>query len=99
VLPFIVAASVPIIESAPWVSMRLEVIPNAPLPDSGRIRASGRTSPGIPTSEVSGESQPTIVASPPLCLSIPTAARMATRYGMIITAMPNPSLAPATKTS
>ncbi len=36
---------------------------------------------------------------PPLARNMPTALRMATRYGMIITAREKASLAPATKTS
>ena len=86
-------------ESGPCVLDSSLTSPRVPEPDSGRSRATGRTSAGRPIASVSGESARTARSSAPEARSIEMATRIATRNGMMRTAVSKPSLAPSTKLS
>ena len=74
-------------------------MPIAPEPDSGRSIAIGRASAGIPINAVAGAIQPMSRSRLPDARNIPTATRIATRYGIIRMATWNPSRAPSTSDS
>jgi hypothetical protein len=74
-------------------------MPLAPLPDNGLIIAIGNTSAGIPIRLVTGEHTLAKKSIAPEALNIPIDTSMATRKGIILTAVLNPSLAPSVKAS
>ena len=73
--------------------------PKAPEPDSGRTSAMGRTSAGSPSGPVIGASTFARASIAPAPRKAPTAARIATRKGMMRTATLKPSFAPSTNAS
>lgn len=97
--PFITDAILPIRESGPWVANKSFIIPEAPPPDRGLIIAIGRTSPGIPINFVTGENIEVTKSIAPEALNMPMATSMATKKGIILTAVSKPSLAPSAKAS
>ena len=75
------------------------MMPKAPLPDSGRTSAMGRTSPGMPIRRVTGLRMDISNSIAPEARNMRMATRMATRNGMMRTAMSNPCLAPSVTAS
>ena len=73
--------------------------PSAPEPEKGRTIAIGKTSGGSPKGPVTGPTTFARASIAPAPRKAPTAARMATRKGMMRMATVNPSFAPSTKAS
>jgi hypothetical protein len=86
-------------ESGPWTDIISAIIPNDPLPDRGRIIAMGSASAGIPIKLVTGCKIKISHPIAPPALKIPIATSIATRKGMILIAILNPSFAPSTNFS
>ena len=85
--------------SGPWVCMISAATPSDPEPDRGRSNAIGRTSAGMPKRAVTGPAAATTASMPPAARNMPTATRIATRYGMMRRATSKPCFAPSTSES
>lgn len=102
VVPCNIQHSLPTSESAPCVVIASSISPLAPLPLSGFMSAVGTAPaksgliPHISKHHASPFSSSSIA---PHALNIPTATSMAMRYGIIPTAVLNPSLAPSINAS
>ena len=89
-------------ESAPYCIIASTISPRAPLPLSGRINAVGKAGTKSVFSPHNANNQPIPCTSrsiAPLARNIPTATSIAIRYGIIPTAVLNPSFAPSINAS
>jgi len=73
--------------------------PIVALPLKGLTSTTGSKSAGNPTRFSTGASHCATIWMPPAARNIPTATRIATRYGIIRIATLKPSLAPSTNSS
>ena len=89
-LPCTIDASRPANESAPCVCMVSIIMARAPLPENGFIRAVGSASTqraSKPSARTAPRIAPISSSSAPLARNTAIATSMATRYGMMVTAV------------
>jgi len=99
VLPCIVEANLPIKESGPYVAISSVVIPNAAVPEIGRMSAKGMISGGIPIAESNGEISVINASNAPELLRIEIDTIIPTKKGSKENAILTPSLPPSTNNS